>query len=89
MHNKIPRPYQLDESISNLRDVGSKAQLHSNFKSAFCKQQCRTWSGSALFDDNPQKASRLMLVNARFNDKVLLSHREYFYEDSAFLLPNI
>ena len=38
MLNGISHPYELDESISNLRLLGSKFQFLSNFKSTFRKQ---------------------------------------------------
>ena len=37
MPNGVSHYYQLGESFSNLRVLGSKFQFHSNFKSIFCK----------------------------------------------------
>ena len=41
--NEMSQPYELDESISNLKGLcGSKFKCNSNFKSSFCKQTVET-----------------------------------------------
>ena len=64
MSNGIYHPYQLDESISNLRVVGYRFQFHSTVKSAFCKQTVEP-------DQTPLSAASGLVLHS-----LLMSHKK-------------
>ena len=73
MPNGFSHHHQLDESVSNLRLLGSMFQFHSNFGNTFCKQTVETlirrcFAASDLglhcLLISHKKNARLMLVKA-------------------------